>query len=98
MPSGRILLSGFLTNRCSAHSLSFALQIQFKIPNLLRLPAHDINVELLNEKLFGTQSGANNGQQYIVNNYHYLEVCPSTRYSRHSNAEYIHRLYAIHVV
>ena len=35
------------------------------------------------------------GQQYIVNNYHYLEVCPSTRYSRHSNAEYIHRLHAV---
>ena len=30
-----------------------------------------------------------------VDNYHCLERSPITRYSRHSNAEYIHRLHAL---
>ena len=39
------------------------------------------------------------GSYIMVDKYHFLEFsCPFTRYSRHSNAEYIHRLYAIHVV
>ena len=39
------------------------------------------------------------GSYIMVGKYHFLEFsCPFTWYSRHSNAENIHTLYAIHVV